>query len=65
MHHWYRASGLTIVYFADVSVIEEDVLRRSEWFRRTSSDRKISSLQTTTRLFPSSHSYFQKQHVST
>ncbi|KIJ07196.1 hypothetical protein PAXINDRAFT_103062 [Paxillus involutus ATCC 200175] len=34
MFHWYRASGLTIVYLADVAVTEEDVLKRSKWFRR-------------------------------
>ncbi|KIK77909.1 hypothetical protein PAXRUDRAFT_36725 [Paxillus rubicundulus Ve08.2h10] len=34
MFHWYRASGLTIVYLADVAVSSEGVLKRSEWFRR-------------------------------
>ncbi|KIJ09369.1 hypothetical protein PAXINDRAFT_87514, partial [Paxillus involutus ATCC 200175] len=34
MFHWYRASGLTIVYLADVAVTEEGVLKRSKWFKR-------------------------------
>ncbi|KIJ09088.1 hypothetical protein PAXINDRAFT_102352 [Paxillus involutus ATCC 200175] len=34
MFHWYRASALTVVYLTDVAIASEEVLKRSEWFRR-------------------------------